>query len=148
MKDEISVTAPAQNDRIMAALGHATAILPMTGIIAPIVIWVTKRDKSEYVAFQALQAVVYQLTIILAWFAGMALYMGSFFGMFFSIPTAGPSRSMPVFVIVPFAIMGIMLVGSLLFVIYGLVAAAMALQGKDFRYIVIGNQLKRWLERK
>jgi uncharacterized Tic20 family protein len=52
---------PNQNDKIMAALAHISALLPLMGVIAPIVIWATQKDKSEYVAFQALQAVVYQL---------------------------------------------------------------------------------------
>ncbi len=148
MDNEIRVNPPTQNDRIMAALAHATAILPVSGVIAPIIIWVTQKDKSEYVAFQALQAIAYQLTIILAWFAGMALYMGSFFGMFLSMPSAGPSRSVPAFVFVPFIVMGLILIGSLVFVLYGLVGAVMVLQGKDFRYILIGNQLKRYLQSK
>jgi len=59
-------STPSQNDKIMAALAHISALLPLMGIIAPIVIWVTQKDKSEYVAFQALQAVAYQLLMILA----------------------------------------------------------------------------------
>jgi uncharacterized Tic20 family protein len=136
---------PTQNDRIMAALGHATAIIPMMGVIAPIVIWATQKDKSEYVAFQALQAVAYQFIMILWWFAGMALYMGSFFLTFLTIPLSGGSQGFPVFFAIPFLVMGMMLFGMLLFVIYGLAAAVMVLQGKDFLYIIIGSQLKKYL---
>ena len=82
---------PNQNDKIMAALAHISALLPFMGVIAPIIIWATQRDKSEYVAFQALQAVVYQLLMILAWFVGMGCYMLSFFTMFLGIPFAGES---------------------------------------------------------
>jgi uncharacterized Tic20 family protein len=32
---------PSQNDKIMAALAHISAILPFMGVIAPIVIWAT-----------------------------------------------------------------------------------------------------------
>src|SRR5512141_2065517 len=102
MNNATSTTMPTQNDRIMAALAHATAILPVTGVIAPIVIWVTQKDKSEYVAFQALQAIAYQLLIILGWFAGMALYMGSFVGMFLIMPPGGSSPSVPGIAFVPF----------------------------------------------
>jgi uncharacterized Tic20 family protein len=132
----------------MAALAHATAILPLTGVLAPIVIWVTQKDKSEYVAFQALQAIAYQIIMILAWFGGMALYMGSFVGMFLSMPSASSSRDVPAFVFVPFGVMGLLMICMLAFIVYGLVAAVMALQGKNFRYIVIGSLLKRTLQQK
>lgn len=139
---------PTQNDRIMAALAYAAALLPLMGVLAPIVIWVTQRDKSEYVGFQALQAVAYQFAMILAWFAGMVLYMGSFFATFLTIPLSGSSQSFPIFFLIPFGVMGIMMVGTLLFVIYGAVAAVMVLQGKDFRYLIIGNQLKKYLQKR
>ena len=145
MNTEVKRAEPTQNDRIMAALAHATAVLPFTGLIAPIVIWVTQRDKSEYVAFQALQAIVYQLGIIVAWFAGMALYMGTFLLV---IPFGDSSSRLPPFFFVPFAVMGLMMLGMLAAVIYALIAAAMALQGKDFHYLVIGQALKRFLQPK
>jgi uncharacterized Tic20 family protein len=63
----------------MAALAHIAAIVPFMGVIAPIIIWATQKDKSEYVAFQSLQAVAYQLVMILAWFVGMGCYMLSSF---------------------------------------------------------------------
>jgi uncharacterized protein len=145
MNTETSSQEPTQNDRIMAALAHATAILPVTGVIAPIIIWVTQREKSEYVAFQALQAVVYQFSMIVAWFASMALYMGSFFIV---IPFSASSRGFPAIMLVPFGVMGLMLVGSLIFIVYAFVAAGMVLQGRNFRYVIIGNALKHYLQAK
>jgi len=50
MDESIKMIPPAQNDRIMAALAHATVILPMTGIIA----WILVR-----VAFVVEQAVLF-----------------------------------------------------------------------------------------
>ncbi len=79
MTEQISMPAPSQNDKIMAALAHISAVLPLIGVIAPTIIWATQKDKSEYVAFQALQAVAYQLVMILAWFIGMGCYMISAF---------------------------------------------------------------------
>lgn len=147
--------APNQNDKIMAALAHVSAILPFMGVIAPIVIWVTQKDKSEYVAFQALQAVVYQLLMILAWFVGMGCYMLSFFTMFLGIPFAGEGGQVdpsiaPLFAfafVVPFIIFGAIFVGGALFVIYGLIAAIQVFLGKDFRYIFIGNRLENYLQK-
>ena len=138
-----------QNDRIMAALAHITAIIPMVGIIAPIIIWATQKDKSEYVAFQSLQAIIYQLSIILAWFLGMGCYMTAFFGMFILIPLSESfSNSVPmdIFgVFLPFFVMLVMMVGGIVYIIYGVVAAVMTSQGKNFRYVVIGNRLEKYL---
>ena len=93
MIEQISTPAPSQNDKIMAALAHISAVLPFVGIIAPIIIWATQKDKSEYVAFQSLQAVAYQLVMILAWFIGMGCYMISFFTMFLRITfSGGPAK--------------------------------------------------------
>ena len=140
-----------QNDRIMAALAHVTVILPMMGVIAPIVIWVTQKEKSESIAFQALQAVVYQLTLILIGFVGMACYMCSFFGIFiFMIPfsTGDAPNGFPIEalgVFFPFLIMAALMFVGLIYIIYGLVGAVQVLRGKDFRYILIGRWLERYL---
>jgi uncharacterized Tic20 family protein len=144
---------PNQNDRIMAALAHVSAILPFMGVIAPIVIWATQKDKSEYVAFQALQAIVYQLLMILAWFAGMGCYMLSFFGTFLTIPFADSSNNSfvaPFFAlgfVIPFLVMGSMFIGGAFFILYGLIGAFQVFQGKDFRYIIIGNRLVNYLKK-
>lgn len=134
----------------MAALSHISVLLPMMGVIAPIVIWVTQKDKSRYVAFQSLQALVYQLTMIASWFLGMGCYMFSFFGTFLTIPLAfGRSQALsPLFAVpflIPFVVIGVLFIGSFCFIAYGVVAAIMALQGKPFRYAVIGRQVERFI---
>ena len=47
---------------------------------------------------------------------------------------------------IPFIIFGAIFVGGALFVIYGLIAAIQVFQGKDFRYILIGNRLDKYLQ--
>ena len=148
----IDSLTPTQDERVMAALSHISALLPMMGVIAPIVIWVTQKEKSKYVAFQALQALAYQLTMILAWFVGMGCYMFSFFGTFFTIPFSGSSQSpSPLFAlgfIIPFLVFGAIFIGGFIFVIYGIVGAVMAFQGKPFRYVLIGNRVERFMQPK
>lgn len=138
---------PDQNERIMAALSHVAVLLPLMGIIAPIVIWVTQKDKSEYVAFQALQAVAYQMLIILLAFVGMGCYFISIFGTVFSIAAFAPDASgaPPVGFFLPFAFVTLLLCGSFFLTLYGVVGAVLTLQGKDFRYLVLGNWLARYL---
>ena len=156
MPEQPTLSEPSQNDKIMAALAHVSALLPLMGVIAPIIIWATQKDKSEYVAFQALQAITYQLLMILVWFVGMGSYMLSFFTTFLTIPFAGgngegdPSTA-PIFLVgflVPFIIFGAIFVGGALFIIYGLIGAFQTFQGKDFRYIIIGNRLANYLQKK
>lgn len=152
-KTEASV--PIQNDKIMAALAHVSALMPFMGVIAPIVIWATQKDKSEFVAFQALQAVAYQLVMILGWFVGMGCYMLSFFSTFLAIPFAGSgggpdSMADPCFMIgffIPFLIFGAIFIGGAIFIIYGVIGAILTFQGKDFRYIIIGKRLADYLQK-
>jgi uncharacterized Tic20 family protein len=145
----INSLTPTQDERVMAALSHVSALLPMMGVIAPIVIWVTQKEKSKYVAFQSLQALAYQLSMILAWFIGMGCYMFSFFGTFFTLPFSDSSQPpSPLFAIgfiIPFLVFGAIFIGGFLFIIYGIVAAVMAFQGKPFRYVIIGNRVERFM---
>lgn len=149
--NDVNPSTPNQNDKIMAALSHISALLPMIGLVIPIVIWVTQKEKSKYVAFQALQAAAYQLTMVFAYFVAMGCYMISFFFTFFTIPFASenvdPSTS-PLFMIgfiFPFLIFGFIFIGGGFFILYAIIAAVFNIQGKDFKYLVIGNSVQRFL---
>jgi len=140
----------SQDERVVAALAHISVLLPLIGVIAPIVIWVTQKERSRYVAFQAMQAIAFQLLIILIWFGGMACYMGSFFltfiGVFAANNSAGPGGP-PLTFFLPFAVFfGIIVVMGVL-VIYGIVAAVLTFQGKDFRYLAISEWVERYTQR-
>ncbi len=142
-------SSPSSNDKIMAALAHVSAMMPMIGVIAPIVIWATQKDKSEFVAFQAIQAVAYQLLMVFLYFVGMGCYMGSFFLMFpAGFLTSGSSMdSTPLFIFIPFVVFGCILLGGFFFIIYGIVAAILTFQGRDFRYVFLGNWLANYLNK-
>lgn len=138
---------PTQDERVMAALSHVTVLIPTIGVIAPIVIWATQKEKSRFVAFQALQAAAFQLLIVVLWFVGMACYMGSFFLMFGGIAlsqSAGRFNPGPGFAVIPFLVIFGMLSIMLLMVIIGIVAAIMVFQGKDFHYPLIGDFVERY----
>jgi hypothetical protein len=49
--------------------------------------------------------------------------------------------------IVPFAIIGLLILAIMAFFLYGLWAAFSVFQGKDFRYMVVGRWLERYLAR-
>ena len=142
---------PSQNDKIMAALGHISVLLPLIGLIAPIIIWITQKEKSKYVSFQALQAVAYQLVMILAYFVAMGCYMISFFATFLTIPFAGDGSSPasgPIGMlgfIIPFLVFGLIFIGGGLFILYGIIGAVLTIQGKNFRYFIIGDRVANFL---
>ena len=146
---------PTQDERVMAALAQISVLVPFLGVVAPIVIWVTQKDKSYYVAFQSLQAIAFQLTMVFAWFIGMGCYMCSFFSMFLAIPLASSMKSsgsishlFGLGFLAPFLVFGLMFVGGFLFILYGLVGAVMTFQGKPFRYVIIGRRVERFLQAK
>lgn len=142
-----------QDDRILAALAHASVILPFWGLIGAIVAWVTQRGKSRFVGFQALQAVAYQLVLVLGGFLGFGCYTSSLMGMFLLIPAVrirpGTAGEMLVMIVTffPFCILGLSMLVGFAFVLYGLYGAVRVLQGHDFRYVLIGPWLERYLNR-
>jgi len=164
----VSENIPAgatQDECILAALAHASVILPFWGLIGAIVIWATQREKSRFVGFQALQALVYQLALIVGGFLGVACYMCSFFLIIFLVlpvgayaigafATEGAANSdllggllgivMTTF---PFCIMGVLALVGFAYVFYGLYGAVRVLQGRDFRYAIIGRRLEQYLNR-
>jgi serine/threonine protein kinase/uncharacterized Tic20 family protein len=67
-----AIPMQASNDaHLVAALAHGTALLtiastvvPMVPVLVPLAIWLVARGKSQYVAFHALQAVLYQVCVV------------------------------------------------------------------------------------
>jgi uncharacterized protein len=133
-----------QDERVLAALSHASALIPTMGILAPIIIWATQKDKSRFVYIQSLQAIAYHIAMILCFVLGMGCYMLSFFGNFFGLFASAATNSTPgpVFFagfLLPFVVFGLIFVGWFALIIYAIVAAVLTFQGRDFRYIIIGR---------
>ena len=63
------ISTPSQDERTWATLAHASALLNLFGgvggLIAVALIWLIQREKSAWVAFQALQAGLFQGTVLL-----------------------------------------------------------------------------------
>jgi uncharacterized Tic20 family protein len=138
---------PSQEERIMAALAHGSILLFGMGIVAAIVLWVAQKDKSHYVAFQALQAVAYHIVGFAIFMVGMACWMGLYFVSLIPLmttPEESAGAALWIFLLatllmlVPFVQMGLWITG-------GCWGAARTLQGREFRYIVVGRYLERWL---
>jgi uncharacterized Tic20 family protein len=138
--------SPDREERTLAAVAHGSVLMFGTGLVAAIVIWATQKDKSRYVAFQSLQALAYQLVGLLFFILTLCCWLALYGVSFIPLMTApeGDGGALAFFVvanallIVPFAIMGIWTLG-------GLWAGVRSLQGRDFHYAFIGQQVKRWL---
>ncbi len=118
---------PPQNERQIAGISHLFVLIPYLGFLAPYIIWAKYKNSSEYIAFQSLQALVYQLIALIVWLIGVVLYYAlPIFGIWLIAPTIN--------LLVRFTIAA-----------YGIFGAVMAFQGKPFRYWFIGDRIERQL---
>jgi len=139
-------TRPIQDERIMAAISHASIIAGGFGIVAATVIWLMQKEKSNYVRFQALQATAYQFVGMLATIILWACW-GCFYGLSFipiiRNPQGYEDAPPPIFWIalissvLPLVIMG-------LWWLYGLYGGLRTLQGRDFKYSILGSMVQRY----
>ena len=158
--DEATERTVSQDDQVMAALAHGAAILPFWGLVGAIVIWATQKDKSPFVRFQALQALVYQVLPIFGGVLFFVCYFCSFGGFFLTIPLAaladqggggGEVAAIIAAVVttgLPFVIFAVAALVWLAWLIYAIVGAVRVFQGHDFRYAVVGPWLERTLGRR
>lgn len=64
-------TPVTENDRLMGILSHILAIVG--GFLAPLIIWLVKKDESPYVKDHAQESLNFQLTMMLAWIVSFIL---------------------------------------------------------------------------
>jgi uncharacterized Tic20 family protein len=61
---------PTQDERTWGMLAHLTAfsgfLIPLGSVIAPLIVWLIKRDQSEFVADQGKEALNFNLSVLLA----------------------------------------------------------------------------------
>ncbi len=129
-------------EKLMSLICHLSILIPNIGIIAPIIIWVTQKEKSRFVKFNAIQAIFFQLVffalLILSVFAGIVL-------MFASLPaiTRNPDAAPGVLFWVSVGIMNLYFPLWIIFGIYAVVAAVKSFKGKIFRYLIIGRMVQK-----
>jgi uncharacterized Tic20 family protein len=155
----------AREDRLVAALCHASAMIPLMGAMVPLAIWLSQRERSPLLRFQAAQALAYQLCGLLAYFLLIACQFLSMFAMFpvpflmEAIPPGGLSpgeTSTRALIVIFFSLVffgGVLLImaayflGGPLFILVALVGSGRVLDGHDFHYPVLGKMITRWLEK-
>jgi uncharacterized Tic20 family protein len=62
--------APAQDERTWGMLAHLAAfaglLVPLGSLLGPLVVWLIRRDRSEFVADQGKEALNFNITVLLA----------------------------------------------------------------------------------
>ncbi|HEY89223.1 MAG TPA: DUF4870 domain-containing protein [Thermoflexia bacterium] len=132
--------------RLLAALAHGSITTQGLGILVGVLVYITQRDKSRYMAFQGLQAAVFQF-VHLVITIGMWLFWGVLYGLSM-IPMimqmeSNPDAAPPAIFWIAMLTMVIPLGYMVLIGWYGLWGAWQTWRGKDFKYLFIG----RWLEK-
>jgi uncharacterized Tic20 family protein len=146
IREERMGRQPNQDERIMTAIAHGSIVAGGFGIVAAAIIWLTQREKSGYVRFQALQATAYQfagmLATILVWACWGCFYAVSLIRLV-GDPQGFEAAPPPIFwisltsMILPIALMG-------LWWLYGLYAGLRTLLGHEFQYIWLGSIVRRY----
>jgi uncharacterized Tic20 family protein len=143
-----------QNERVLAAISHASILVPVTGAVIPFIIWSTQKEKSQFVRGHSLQALVYQLSLIVYFVAIASCFLLSLVARSTSITLEtldGKQLLNPLLdisMLFPLLINIVIFLGMFLFTIYGFIGSVRTLQGKPFQYILIGRKVENYIQSK
>ncbi len=124
------------DERTWAMLAHLSVLLNLVtgflGVGAALLIYLIYKDRSKYVAYQAMQAFLFQL---LFWAGG-----GVLIGIMWAVVGA-LSAILVGILLIPIALIltPILLVFPIIAVVYGIVGSIDTSNGKDFRYWLVGD---------
>jgi hypothetical protein len=122
-----------------AMLAHLSILLNLfTGFLGPVfafIIYLVYKDKSRYVAYQSLQATIFQLVV----WIGVWLVIGAMW-----LVTGGLSLIGIGLLCIPFTCLGsiFLLFVPIASLVYGVIAAVKCSNGEDFRYWLVGDWVR------
>jgi uncharacterized Tic20 family protein len=127
------------DERTWAMIAHLSVLGNLvTGFLGPVaalVIYLVYKERSRYVAYQAMQSFVFQL---IWWVGGGALT-----GLAWAV-SGVLSAVLIGLLCMPFAcLIGLIPLGAL---IYGVIGSVQTSQGQDFKYWLIGDWVRKTLE--
>jgi uncharacterized Tic20 family protein len=125
----------SSDERTWAMLAHLSVLLNLvTGFLGPIaalVIYLVYKDRARYVAYQSLQAFIFQLV---AWVGG-----GVLVGLTWAV-SGILSAVLIGLLCMPFAcVLSFLPLGAL---VYGVIGGIQCSQGQDFRYWLVGDWVR------
>ncbi len=155
--------APTNDEeRLWAALAHASLVLTLVagsasgGILVPVLIFVplliyfAYRDRSEYIAYHALQGFAMQLVATLGWLvAGLGITLALVVGIIISAILMIVLVGIPFLILFVIAIILFWPVWMLVLLalgIYSLVAAWETYNGRSFRYIWLADWIDSYVK--
>jgi uncharacterized Tic20 family protein len=127
-------------EKFMSLLSHLSILIPNIGIIAPIIIFVTQKDKSRFVKFHSIQAIFFQLILMVVMMA--SIFTGIIL-MIVSIPWTAMDSQPGTLFFVSMIIMFLYFPLWLVFGVYAVVAAVKSFKSELFKYVLIGKIVKR-----
>jgi hypothetical protein len=125
--------------RTWAMVAHLSVLLNLVtgflGVVAALVIYIIYKDRSRFVAYQAMQSFVFQLIF----WAGGGLAIGAIWAV-----TGALSAVFIGLLCVPFALLFTIILGlmPLVALVYGVYAGIEANQGKEFKYWLVGDWVR------
>jgi uncharacterized Tic20 family protein len=128
-QEVLEETEVTSDEKTWATLAHLSILLAaitvgLLGPVAAFVIWLVKKDESDYVARQALQSLIYQIVVaVLSWIMWIVIAVLSVF-------------------LIGLCLIPIGLLLNLATVAYGCYAAYVCSQGEEFKYPVIWDMIE------
>ncbi|MFP4395301.1 MAG: DUF4870 domain-containing protein [Anaerolineales bacterium] len=124
------------DERTWAMLAHLSVLLNLVtgflGIAGALVIYLVYKDRSRYVAYQSMQAFLFQLIF----WAGSGLLIGAIWAV-----TGALSAILIGILLIPFAVIltVILIMFPVIALVYGVVGGIQCSEGQDFRYLLVGD---------
>jgi uncharacterized Tic20 family protein len=141
-------------DNWIASVGHFSVIIPIWGILLPGLTFITQKNRSTFLRFQAAQTVLFQVVGFAGYLIGFVLY---FMAIFAIIPFAFLSQNINgnegltiigfVFVIFLLCCAGCVVLIVPLYHILGQWAGYRLLKGDNYRYPFIGSLTDKILKK-
>jgi uncharacterized protein len=123
-----AVVMGAQEERTWSALAHLSVFLNLfTGFLGPVaagIIWLVYRDRSQQVAFQALQSAAYQVAWIVLLGAGWAL------------------TGLLTLILIGFLLIPVMAIATVVPFVHMAYAAYRVSKGDDYRYPIVADLIR------
>ena len=137
------ISTHSSDERTWATLAHASALLNLFGgvggLIAVAVIWLIQREKSAWVAIHALQAGLFQGSVLLISLLVVGVVWVVGFIVSFATIGIGTFVAIPVMILAFFRGFAMIAAGM----VYAFYGAYQIYQGSEFRYRWIGDWLQR-----
>ncbi|MEJ5225811.1 MAG: DUF4870 domain-containing protein [Anaerolineales bacterium] len=135
-----------REDRWVAAMGHFSVIIALWGLVVPVLAFFTQRKRSAFLRFQSLQTLIYQAIGTVGVLGGaIVLSVGGFvFGL---LAAVNPFLDSVIVIIAALLFLIVLMLFLLLVPFYHILgqwAGLRTLQGRNYRYPLVGRLAARW----